>query len=83
MKIFYEPLFDESLRRIRLADANSVPTPVASGMRIELDESRKSFTGPYSESVGVLLYLSNTVRLDTSFAIGKLARCCAGLKKLY
>lgn len=60
LNISNEPLIDGSLWRFGLADADLNPTLVASGMRIELDKFGKSLTGPYSELVGVLLYLANT-----------------------
>lgn len=42
----------------------------ASGMNIELNGSGESFTVPYSEFVGVSLYLEKTVRPHISFAVG-------------
>lgn len=53
LKISNAPLIDESLQRFGLAaDSNSVPTQVTRRMRIDLDESEKSFTEPYLELVG-------------------------------
>lgn len=83
LKISNAPLVDGSVPSFRLADDNSVPFPVSSRMGIELEECSELFFGPYSELVGVLLRLSNKVRSDISFSVGKLARCCADSKILH
>lgn len=62
-------LVDDTLLRFNTAGANTVPTPNVSGMRIEEDEEAESFNGPFFEQIGVLLYLSNTVRPDVSFDV--------------
>lgn len=57
-----------------MEEAKSIFTPVASGVRMKLDEDEMTYESPYSELVGVLLYLANTVRPDISFIVGRLPR---------
>lgn len=77
LKISNYPLIDASLRRLGFIDANTVHIPVASGVRIERDEIGEQFDVPYSELVGVLLYLARSVRPYISIDVGNFSRCCS------
>lgn len=64
-------MIDSTVTRFELLDAEAIPTPIARGVRIELDEEGEPFEWPYSKVVDVLLYLANTARPDISFAVAR------------
>lgn len=80
LQISNKPLISSTLQRLGMEDTKSVITPVASGVREELDVDGEPCEGPYSELVGVLPYLASTVRPVISFFVGRLALCCSKLK---
>lgn len=60
------------LHRFNMHKAKPDRTPLPEGINLEKEEVKSNV--PYKEVVGVLLYLSNTVRPDIAFAANKLAR---------
>lgn len=74
MTISHQTVIDTTLRRFAMDNAKSVPNSISSGLHIESDDAGEALESPYSESIGVLLYISNTIRPLISFAVERLAR---------
>lgn len=60
------------LERFKMADCNSISTPIESGVTTEEKSSEENF--PYREAVGALAYLMMGTRPDIAYAVGVVSR---------
>lgn len=63
--------------------AKYFPTTIVSGVQTEADDNGEPFKGPYTEFVGVLSYIANTVCPDILFAVGNRTRFSAAPRQLH